>query len=76
MGEISLTTRGQTTQDVTWDSTMLQGDVIKVALVEDNRLVREALTSLLNRGDCAPKFDPVEGSVYATLAGLKPSDSR
>lgn len=47
--ERSLTTEGQTTQDQTSHSTRAQGDVIKVALIEDNRLVREALTAVLNR---------------------------
>jgi two-component system, NarL family, nitrate/nitrite response regulator NarL len=48
--QISPTTGGgQTTQDETSDSTIVQGDVVKVVLIEDNRLVREALTSLLNR---------------------------
>lgn len=49
MVEIFPTTGGQTTQDETSDATVLQGDVINVALIEDNRLVREALTSVLNR---------------------------
>jgi len=48
MVEISPTTGGQT-PDETSDSTDLHGDVINVALIEDNRLVREALTSVLNR---------------------------
>ncbi len=39
----------KTTQDETPAPTMPEGDVIRVALIEDNRLVREALTSVLNR---------------------------
>ncbi len=38
-----------TTRDETSKSTILEGDIIKVALIEDNRLVREALVSVLNR---------------------------
>jgi two-component system, NarL family, nitrate/nitrite response regulator NarL len=49
MVEIAPTTGGRTTQDETSDSTSLHGDVINVAMIEDNRLVREALTSVLNR---------------------------
>ncbi|TVP54323.1 MAG: DNA-binding response regulator [Gemmatimonadales bacterium] len=46
----------QTTQDETSDSANFEGDMIKVALIEDNRLVREALISVLNR---APDIDAV-----------------
>jgi len=42
-------TDDQATQHETSDTTIVQGDVIRVALIEDNRLVREALTSILNR---------------------------
>jgi len=83
--ERSPTTGDQTTQDETSDSTILQGDVIKVALIEDNRLVREALTSLLNR---APDIQAVaqapnghevllEGNPHVVLLdlGLENGDS-
>ncbi len=49
MVEISPTTAGGTSPDETSDSAIPQGEVINVALIEDNRLVREALTSILNR---------------------------
>ncbi len=49
MADTSPTTEDPTAQDEISDSSPLQGDVIKVALIEDNRLVREALTSILNR---------------------------
>ena len=43
------TPRNQTNQDGTSGFTVRDADVIRVALIEDNRLVREALTSVLNR---------------------------
>jgi DNA-binding NarL/FixJ family response regulator len=49
MVQKSTTIRSQTTQGNTSDSATLPDGVISVALIEDNRLVREALTSLLNR---------------------------
>ncbi|TVP53882.1 MAG: response regulator [Gemmatimonadales bacterium] len=42
-------TGSETTQDETSESPSPQGGVIRVALIEDNRLVREALVSVLNR---------------------------
>lgn len=42
-------TGGETTQPETLESTPGQGDVIKVALIEDNRLVRNALLWVLKR---------------------------
>lgn len=47
--ERSHTAGTQVTQDETSDSTILQADVIRVALIEDNRVLRKALTSVLNR---------------------------
>jgi DNA-binding NarL/FixJ family response regulator len=49
MVQRSETIRSETTQGTTSDSTTFPDRVIRVALIEDNRLVREALTSLLNR---------------------------
>lgn len=49
VAEISPATEGTTAPDETPDSPIPQGDVINVALIEDNRLVREALLSFLNR---------------------------
>ncbi len=49
MVEISPATGGGTSPDETANPTIPQHDVIKVGLIEDNRLVREALTSILNR---------------------------
>ncbi len=42
-------TGSETTQDETLESHPTQGEVIRVALIEDNRLVREALVAVLNR---------------------------
>ena len=42
-------TGSETTQFETLESTPTQGEVIRVALIEDNRLVRQALVSILNR---------------------------
>ncbi|TVR51651.1 MAG: response regulator [Gemmatimonadales bacterium] len=39
----------ETTPFETLESAPIQGEVIRVALIEDNRLVREALVSILNR---------------------------
>jgi PAS domain S-box-containing protein len=41
-------TGSETTQSETSESPPLQGEVIRVALIDDNRLVREALLSVLN----------------------------
>jgi two-component system, NarL family, response regulator LiaR len=50
VAEISPATGNRTTpDDETSDSTVPKDDLINVALVEDNRLVREALLSVLNR---------------------------
>ena len=49
MVKTSDTTESQTPQDETSSSTTGADDVIKIALIEDNWLVREALTSVLNR---------------------------
>jgi DNA-binding NarL/FixJ family response regulator len=79
------TLRDQTPQNETSASAMLEADVIRVALIEDNRLVREALTSVLNR---APDIHAVaeapnghqlllEGSPHVVLLdlGLENGDS-
>jgi PAS domain S-box-containing protein len=49
-------TGSKTTQDETSEPTPIHGEVIRVALIEDNRLVREALVSVLNR---APDIEVV-----------------
>jgi DNA-binding NarL/FixJ family response regulator len=79
------TPRNQTTRDGTSASTILDADVIRVALIEDNRLLREALTSVLNR---APDIQAVaeapnghelllEGNPHVVLLdlGLENGDS-
>jgi len=85
MAERSGTPRNQTTQDGPSDSTVGGADVIRVALIEDNRLLREALTSVLNR---APDIQAVaeapnghelllEGNPHVVLLdlGLENGDS-
>jgi DNA-binding NarL/FixJ family response regulator len=85
MVERSGTPRNQTTQDGTSDGTVHEAGVIRVALIEDNRLVREALTSVLNR---APDIQAVgeaptghelllEGNPHVVLLdlGLENGDS-
>jgi PAS domain S-box-containing protein len=52
-------TGGGTSQSQTTDSTPIEGKVIRVALIEDNPLVREALASILNR---APDIEAVTGT--------------
>jgi len=54
--ERSAVTGSGTTQSETVESGPLQGEVIRVALIEDNRLVREALLSVLNQ---SPEIEAV-----------------
>jgi len=72
MDKSSETTPNPTIRDEAANALVLQADVIKVALIEDNRLVREALLSVLNRApDIQAVAEPPNG--HRVLLGGSPN---